>query len=224
MVGSINAISNPRLNLNVLSREDVERIHGATLDVIERSGVRFPSRKALDVWEAHGATVDRETMIVRAPGHVIEDALAQCPPAYTLAAREPAQDLPLDGNHVYVGTDGCGVAVIDLDSGMRRPSRLQDVADIARVADGIEEVGFHWVAVSAQDRPPETRGLYELQSGRAEVEERPCSTEGLLARERVLHSCGWRQLRLPNGARPAELWNIMRPHAAMTYRSRHRRI
>jgi len=37
------------------------------------------------------------TMIVKAPGHLIEDALKQAPPAYTLAARAPAQDLPLDG-------------------------------------------------------------------------------------------------------------------------------
>jgi trimethylamine--corrinoid protein Co-methyltransferase len=164
MVGSIKAISNPRLSLNILDPEQVERIHSATLEVIERTGVRFPSGKALDIWEAHGATVDRDTMIVRVPGHVIEDALAQCPPTYTLAARDPAQDLPLDGNHVYVGTDGCGVAVIDLDSGERRPSCLQDVADIARVADRVEEVAFHWVAVSAQDCPPETRGLYELRA------------------------------------------------------------
>jgi trimethylamine--corrinoid protein Co-methyltransferase len=164
MVGSIKAISNPRLSLNILDPEQVERIHSATLEVIERTGVRFPSGKALDIWEAHGATVDRDTMIVRVPGHVIEDALAQCPPTYSLAARDPAQDLPLDGNHVYVGTDGCGVAVIDLDSGERRPSCLQDVADIARVADRVEEVAFHWVAVSAQDCPPETRGLYELRA------------------------------------------------------------
>jgi trimethylamine--corrinoid protein Co-methyltransferase len=164
MVGSIKAISNPRLSLNILDPEQVERIHSATLEVIERTGVRFPSGKALDIWEAHGATVDRDTMIVRVPGHVIEDALAQCPLTYSLAARDPAQDLPLDGNHVYVGTDGCGVAVIDLDSGERRPSCLQDVADIARVADRVEEVAFHWVAVSAQDCPPETRGLYELRA------------------------------------------------------------
>jgi len=142
----------------------VQRIHTATLDVVETVGVRFPSNRALDIWEAHGATIDRDTMIVKVPGHVIEDALRQAPPAYTLAAREPAQDLPLDGDHVFVGTDGCGVQVIDLHTGERRRSVLQDVVDIARVADCLEEVAFHWVAVSAQDCPPKTRGLYELRA------------------------------------------------------------
>ncbi len=162
MAGKIKSITNPRLSLNILSREDVQQIHTATLDVIESVGVRFPSPKALDIWEAHGAIVDRDTMVVKAPGQLIEDALKQAPPDYTLAAREPEQDLPLDGNHVFVGTDGCGVEVIDLESGQKRRSCWQDVADIARVADYVEEVAFHWVPVSAQDKPPESRGLHEL--------------------------------------------------------------
>ena len=164
MAGKIKSVTNPRLNLNIFSAEDVQRIHDATLHIIENVGVRFPSERALDIWQAHGAAVDRDTMIVKAPGHLIDEALKKAPPAYTLAARDAAQDLPLDGNHVFAGTDGCGVQVIDIESGELRRSSLQDVADIARVADKLEEVGFHWVAVSAQDKPPESRGLHELRA------------------------------------------------------------
>lgn len=162
--GKIKSITNPRLRLDILSAEDVRRIHTATLDVIASVGVKFPSPKALDIWEEQGATVDRNTMIVKVPGHIIEDALKKAPPIFTLAARDPSRDLPLDGNHVYVGTDGCGVEVIDLFNGVRRRSCLRDVADIARVADYLEEVAFHWTAVSAQDCPPETRSLHELRA------------------------------------------------------------
>jgi len=156
------SISDPHLSLEILSERDVERIHTATLDLIASTGVRFPLPRALDIWEAHGASVDRETMIVKVPGHIIEEALDEAPPAYTLAARDATQDLALDGNHVYVGTDGCGIHVIDIETGKLRRSRLQDVVDIARVADYVPEIAFHWVPVSAQDCPPETRGLHEL--------------------------------------------------------------
>jgi len=158
----IKFVSNPRLSLNILSPEEVQKIHEASLRVIEEVGIKFPSTRALDIWRAHGARVDSGTMVVRAPGRLIEEALQKAPPVYTLAARNPALDLPLDGNHVYAGTDGCGVEVIDIRTGERRRSVLQDVADIARVADSLEEVAFHWVPVSAQDCPPETRGLHEL--------------------------------------------------------------
>jgi trimethylamine--corrinoid protein Co-methyltransferase len=163
MTNPIKSITNPKLKLEILTPEEVQRIHTATLDIIENVGVRFPSQKALKIWEAHGALVDYDTSIVKVPGHTIEEALKKAPPVYSLAARDPSQDLPLDGNHVFVGTDGCGVEVLDIHTGKRRSSCLQDVADIARVGDVLEEVAFHWVAVSAQDVPPATRGLQEIR-------------------------------------------------------------
>jgi trimethylamine--corrinoid protein Co-methyltransferase len=118
----------------------------------------------LDIWAAHGAEVDAEKLVVRAKANLIENALKTCPPVYPLAARDSQQDLLLDGNHVFVGTDGCGVEVIDIHTGQRRTSRLQDVRDISRISDATEEVAFHWVPVSAQDMPPGTRGLHEIKA------------------------------------------------------------
>ena len=164
MSRNIKPITNPKLSLNILTPEEVQRIHTATLDVIENVGVRFPSKKALDIWESHGAKVDRDSLIVKAPGTLVEQALKSAPPAYALAARDPAQDLMLDGNHVFLGTDGCGVEILDIHSGERRRSCLQDVVEIARVADYQEEIAFHWVPLSAQDKPPETRGLHEIKA------------------------------------------------------------
>jgi len=164
MSKNIKSISNPKLKLEVLTKEEVKKIHEATLWIIEHVGIRFPSPRALEIWEANGATVDREKKIVKVKGDVIEEALTRCPPAYPLSARDPQQDLSLDGNHVYLGTDGCGVEVIDIQTGQKRTSCLGDVQDISRVADATEEVAFHWVPVSAQDTPPETRGLYEIKT------------------------------------------------------------
>lgn len=160
----IKSITNPKLRLEVLTPQEVRKIHDATLHIIENVGVRFPSKRALEIWESHGAKVDYEKMIVKVKPALIEEALKKAPPVYPLAARDPSQDLPLDGNHVYLGTDGCGVEVIDIQTGQRRTSCLQDVIDIARIADATEEVAFHWVPVSAQDKPPETRGLHEIKA------------------------------------------------------------
>jgi trimethylamine--corrinoid protein Co-methyltransferase len=155
---------NPKISLNILSEEDIRKIHTATLDVIETVGVRFPSKKALDVLEAHGAQVDRAAQVARIPGQMVEAYLAKAPPAYTLAALDPALDLPLDGNHSFLGTDGCGVEILDAFTGELRRSTKQDVADIARVADWLDEIAFHWVPLSAQDCPPKSRCLHELEA------------------------------------------------------------
>lgn len=164
MTKNIKSITNPKLSLNVLTPTEVQKIHEATLKIIENVGVRFPSKRALEIWAAHGATVDFEKMIIKAKPELIMDALKSAPPAYALGARDPQQNCLMDGNHVFLGTDGCGVEVIDIQTGQKRTSELKDVGEIARLADGTEEIGFHWVALSAQDKPAETRGLHEIKT------------------------------------------------------------
>lgn len=164
MPNEIKSITHPHLKLEILNPEDVTKIHNATLDILEHVGVRFPSKNALKIWQENGADVDWDSMVVRVPPRLIDETLKRAPSEYTLSARSNEQDLPLDGDHVFLGTDGCGVEVIDLETGSLRRSSLQDVIDIARIADFIPEIGFHWVPVSAQDCPPETRGLNELKA------------------------------------------------------------
>jgi trimethylamine--corrinoid protein Co-methyltransferase len=164
MAQTIKSIHNPKVSLNVLSEAEVQQIHTATLEVMESVGVKFPSHKALDILEAHGAQVDRQSMVAKIPGHLVEEYLAMAPPTYTLAALDPAFDLPLDGTYSHLGTDGCGVEILDAFSGERRMTTKQDVQDVARVADYLEEIAFHWVPISAQDCPPQSRGLHELEA------------------------------------------------------------
>ncbi len=152
----------PAIRIQVLDPAAIERVHAATLELIETVGVRFPSARAQAIWADHGAQVDPGTGIVRVPGHVVEAALRSAPAAFTLAGRETERDLPLDGHHVWAATDGCGVEVADPVTGERRRSTLADVSSIARVAEELPDVGFVWMPVSAQDIPAETRPLREL--------------------------------------------------------------
>jgi len=164
MSQKIKSIANPKLSLNILTEAEVLQIHTATLNIVESTGIRFPSKKALDILEAHGARVDRKTMIAKIPGQIIEEYLAKAPPTFTLAALNKSLDLPLDGNHSYLGTDGCGVEIIDAFKNIRRRTTKKDVSDVARVADYLEEIAFHWVPISAQDCHPHSRSLHELEA------------------------------------------------------------
>jgi trimethylamine--corrinoid protein Co-methyltransferase len=164
MPGKISSISNPKISLNILSDDDVRKIHTATLDVIEHTGVRFPSKIALKILAEHGAEVDTEKMVAHIPGHIVEEYLAKVQPEFTLAGRESDLDLPLDGNHSYLGTDGCGIEVLDAFTGELRRSTKKDVEDAARLADYLDAIAFHWVPLSAQDCPPESRSLHELEA------------------------------------------------------------
>ena len=58
MTKKIKSIHDPKLKLEILTPENIHKIHDATLEIIEKTGVRFPSKKALEIWEKHGADVD----------------------------------------------------------------------------------------------------------------------------------------------------------------------
>ena len=93
----------------------------------------------------------------------MEEALASVPRSFTLGGREPEFDLPVDGEHVYLTSDGCATKVRESDSTVRQ-SVKQDVYDAARVVEGLDNLSATSALVSAQDTPEESRVLHEFDA------------------------------------------------------------
>jgi trimethylamine---corrinoid protein Co-methyltransferase len=153
----------PRPPLAILARDEIERIHAASLDILSEVGVVFYSHRALDVLAAHGADVDYESTVAKIPPHLVAEALTTLPHTFTLGGRLPEYDLPLDGQHAYLASDGCATSVRDAD-GTVRDSTKQDVADAARVVQALPNLSITSALVSAQDCPVETRVLHEFDA------------------------------------------------------------
>jgi trimethylamine:corrinoid methyltransferase-like protein len=146
-----------------LDDEQLDRLQDAALQVLETVGVRFPHERSLEILGDHGCRVDAATRVVRFPRDIVRRAVALAPRTFTMAARNPAFDLDLEEGTSYFTTDGCGVAAIDPDTGIERPSRKEDVARMARVADFLPSIGFMWPTVSAQDMG-QTSQLHEIDA------------------------------------------------------------
>jgi trimethylamine---corrinoid protein Co-methyltransferase len=149
--------------LQFLSSEQLDTLQEATLEILEGTGVRFPSEKALDILADRGAQVDRTTQVVKFPRELVMTAMSTVPRYFSMGARDPAFDLNLDDKNTFFTTDGCGVETIDFDTRQRRPSCKADVGKMARVADYLPSIGFIWPMVSAQDQGI-TAPLHELDA------------------------------------------------------------
>ncbi len=147
--------------LRLLDDGQLSDLRTATLEILETIGVHVPSEDLRRRYEEHGAMVDHATGIVRLPPDLVRAAMARAPRSYTLGGRGSDFDLLLDGSAFYVGTDGCGIRVIDATTGTVRSSTVADVADMARVADALPALGFYWPIVSASDHPA-TAPVHEL--------------------------------------------------------------
>jgi trimethylamine--corrinoid protein Co-methyltransferase len=150
--------------VEILNPNQLATLKAGTLQVLEEVGVRFPSRKALEIFADHGAYVDWDTEIVRIPPELVEKSLATAPRSFILGGREKRFDLVLDGDHSYLATDGCGVRVVDFETRELRASMKEDVVRMARVCDALPLINFFWPLVSAQDHGL-TAPLHECHAG-----------------------------------------------------------
>jgi trimethylamine--corrinoid protein Co-methyltransferase len=135
----------------LLTPAQLETLKGGTLRLLEEVGVHFPSLRALEILDGHGARVDWDKEIVRIPPDLVQKAMSTAPRSFVLGGREERFDLVLDGSRSYLATDGTGVHVVDMETRKLRPSRKEDVALMARVCDALPLISFFWPPVSAQD-------------------------------------------------------------------------
>lgn len=149
---------------DVLSAEEASGLHERSLEILERVGVTTSNPGLLETMAAAGQDVDLDARRIRFDPAFVEERLALAPSAYTLAARDPALDLPLDASAGYLSTDGCPADVVDLETGRRRPGTKRDVAEITRLADALPQIAFHWQPVSANDMPVPVRPMHETHA------------------------------------------------------------
>ncbi len=152
------------LSLNVFTESELDDIHSATLEVLERTGVFVEADEALDIFSDGGCPVDRETHIVRIPPHVVEDAVRSAPSRFVLCGREAKNDIVLEPGRVAFTNFSEGIRVVDPQTGELRDSTKQDIADIARLNDYLSDIDTFEIAVGAKDVPPETCAVHNAEA------------------------------------------------------------
>ncbi len=153
----------PSYHLRILSDEQLKRFQSATFEILEKTGFKCPSERALKIYADNGAQVDFETQIVKLSQDVIMKALSHVVRHYTMGGRIEEFDLDLSKPVTYEATDGTGTKTVDYKTRELRSSIKDDVAKSARIADYLSSVSFYWPMVSAQDHPI-APSLHELEA------------------------------------------------------------
>ncbi|RME45985.1 MAG: hypothetical protein D6791_09390 [Chloroflexi bacterium] len=139
--------------LQVLSDNEKAGVHERTLKILAETGVRVETEKGRRILREAGATVEESTRIVRFPRSLVEEALRLAPREFTLGARRPGWDLPMNTGECTLIPDGEGIYVIDRQTGQTRPSTFDDWLEATRLIDALDEVGVYWAVVERGDVP-----------------------------------------------------------------------
>lgn len=151
-----------RLNLQLLSDEEQEQIHEASIEILEKVGMVVMYTEALELLAGAGAIVDFATRRVRFPAELVQFALEQAPNEVRLYGRDPSQYVDLRKGNVYYSTSGYATMMFDPTTGSRREITQADLAWMTRLADGLDQVDIHAVMGTPADVPPETNDRYQL--------------------------------------------------------------
>jgi len=154
-----------RLNvprLNILSKEKLEMIHLATLEVLRRTGVVVKEPEAVNILKKGGCFVDGER--VRFPAHLVEWALRNTPSRVCMCDRNGEPAMFLEENNVYFGTGSDTPHTSDITTGERRLSKLKDIENVAKTVDYLENISFMMCSGIASDVNTRISDIYHFEA------------------------------------------------------------
>jgi trimethylamine--corrinoid protein Co-methyltransferase len=117
--------------VELLDEEQLDRIHEASMSILEEVGVVFRDPVALRDWQAAGAEVRGER--VHLDSALVMDLIKTIPSTFTYHARNPMKNLPFGGTKCIFAPMTGAPFIRDLDDARRQPT-IADLATLHKLA------------------------------------------------------------------------------------------
>ena len=139
----------------VLSKEEIERIHNITLELLEDTGIRIESKEARNFLLQEGAILeDNSSEIVKFPAWLVKNQLKNVPEEFSLWGPDSSYKMTINTETTHFGTFGAAVNVFDpLKRKLIRKSVLQDSIDHLRVVNELDNIDCSHMDVWPSDVP-----------------------------------------------------------------------
>ncbi|MBN1319091.1 MAG: trimethylamine methyltransferase family protein [Anaerolineales bacterium] len=138
-MGIKNTQVRPRFSL--LTQEQVQEIHYASLEILETIGMRILNEEGVQMLADAGCRV-KNGNVVRIPNWLVEEAIKSAPSRISIFDQKGKEAMRLEGRNNYYGMGTDLISTLDLETGETRPSMLQDVVNAALVGDYCKHVDF----------------------------------------------------------------------------------
>ena len=127
--------------LRVLSKEDLENIHFATLELFEKVGIKVDDEKTRKLFQENGAEINEETHFVKIPESLVKEKLKVVPNSFKLYGPDGTYNFEVDTNKIYFTTIGASVKMYDpAHKNNIRKSLLEDNIKQLRLVDKLDHI------------------------------------------------------------------------------------
>jgi trimethylamine--corrinoid protein Co-methyltransferase len=145
-----------------LGEQECDKLHRASLEMLEHVGVEVHDEAALNLLIKGGAKADG--IVVRIPEHMVLKALAVTPKHMTLFDQKGRIAIRAQGHNSYYGGGSDCLNVLDHRTGQRRLAVLQDVVEAQTVQDALPEFSFVMSAFLPSDVDPRIYDRYQMEA------------------------------------------------------------
>jgi len=145
-----------------LSDEQCQKLHQASLQILERTGARLHHRPAVDLLKKAGARVS-EGNRVRIPAGMVERAFDTVPEEVVLHNRHGEPVMPVGGYRTFFGPGSDCLNIVDHRTGRRRRPVLQDVVEGVTLCDALPNVDFVMSMFLPVDVPKMVADRYQME-------------------------------------------------------------
>jgi trimethylamine--corrinoid protein Co-methyltransferase len=125
--------------MQIVSADELESIHHASLRVLSEIGMDFTLPEARDMLKKAGATVEGER--VRFDPAMVEELIASAPSEFTFHARNPENNQQIGGDAISFGTVASPPNSADMDGG-RRTGNQQDYRNFLKLGQYFNCINF----------------------------------------------------------------------------------
>jgi len=152
-------IRNPIRPVELLSADQIEAIHHASLRLLSEVGVEVLHEESRRILRQAGAEVNEATLRVRCDPGLIEAEIAKAPSSFTIETRNPAKAIVIGGDQLVFSSVGGPAFANDLDRG-RRAGHSADMRDYIRLVQSLNVIHQEGGGpIEPTDLPAETRHL-----------------------------------------------------------------
>ena len=132
----------------MISDIEFDKIHSATIQILEQVGFHIPDENLLSMIEAGGLKIDRSHKCIKFSPEQVADAIKKSAKELCLY-HHPKDSYVAFNNESRFMPSGTGVAVFDRVTGARRQSCATDVKDLLRLQDGLSNLDIARPMVTA---------------------------------------------------------------------------
>ncbi len=147
-------------SIRFLSKDKIDSIHHASLEVLEKTGIQVKNKDALSLLKENGCTVDSHKVLI--PTSIVEESIKKAPASFELFMQNGKKSIEVGSDSVFFNPGSSAVYFKDRRTREIRKGTLEDCVELVQLVEYLEHLKAQSTALVPSDVPEILSGLYRL--------------------------------------------------------------